>query len=163
MGSVLSGFYEPRTLVRVFSRQNSQSGHTKSLIQKCKIGAEKENVEIKIIKALDAELVDIIWADGIIFGTPENFGSMSGGLKNFFDRTYYPAREIEINKPYALLISCETDGSGTERQIQTITTGYVLKKVLDTIIVKESEFNPKIVAVEELGQTFAAGLVLGIF
>lgn len=142
---------------------HSQSGHTEDLIQRCKLGAEKENVEIKLVKALEATIEDIIWADGIIFGTPENFGSMSGGLKNFFDRTYYPARDLEINKPYALLISCETDGSGTDRQVQTIATGYVLKRVLETIIVKESEHTEKLPAVEELGQTFAAGLALGIF
>ncbi|HOU46274.1 MAG TPA: flavodoxin family protein, partial [Chitinophagales bacterium] len=97
---------------------HSQSGHTEALIEKCKAGAAKEEVEIRVVKALHAILEDMIWADGILLGTPENFGSMSGGLKNFFDRTYYPAREIGINKPYALLISCETDGSGTEQQIQ---------------------------------------------
>ncbi len=142
---------------------HSQSGHTEALIEKCKTGAAKEEVEIRVVKALHAILEDMIWADGILLGTPENFGSMSGGLKNFFDRTYYPAREIGINKPYALLISCETDGSGTEQQIQSIAKGYVLKKALDTIIVKETEYNQKIAAIEELGQTFAAGLALGVF
>lgn len=142
---------------------HSLKGHTELLIQKCIEGASKENVEIKVQKALDATLDDILWADGIVLGTPEYFGSMSGGLKDFFDRTYSPARALAINKPYALLISCETDGTGAERQVQSITPSYTLKKALDTIIVKESEQAEKLPAIEELGQTFAAGIDLGIF
>lgn len=142
---------------------HSQSGHTERLINRCALGASKEIIDIKIIKALDATIEDVVGADGIIFGTPENFGTMSGGLKVFFDSTYDAARNLQLQKPFALIVSCETDGTGADRQVQTIATGYILKKVLETIIVKEAEHEQKMDAVEELGQTFAAGLLLGIF
>jgi len=142
---------------------HSQGGHTEQLIQKCIEGATKEEVEIKILKAFDTTLDDIIWADGIVFGTPEYFGAMCGALKDFFDRTYDDAKSLGINKPYALVIAAGNDGTGAERQVQSLTTSYTMKRVLDTIIVTESEFESKFTDVAELGQTFAAGLALGIF
>lgn len=143
---------------------HSQKGHNEQLAKACLGGAELEpDVEIRFQKALDTKLEDVLWSDGIIIVTPEYFGNMSGAVKDFFDRTYYPAREQEINLPYALAICCENDGTGAERNIQTIATGYVLRKTLDTLIVKEKELDSELYKAEELGQTFAAGLALGIF
>lgn len=143
---------------------HSQSGNTLKLVDWCKVGILREEaINLRKIHAPDVTLEDVINADGILLATPENFGTMSGLLKDFFERTYYPAREFQLNKPYALLISCETDGTGTDRQIQSIASGYVLKKSLETLIVKNTEQDKMKDAVIELGQTFAVGIVLGIF
>jgi hypothetical protein len=88
---------------------------------------------------------------------------MAGAIKDFFDRTYYPARDRNINLPYALIIGCGNDGTGAERGIETLDTGYVLKKTLETLIVKEDDLNKGLPKAQELGQTFAAGIDLGIF
>lgn len=117
---------------------HTQTGNTKKIVDACVNGIQKEdNISIKLIEALHATIEHVIWADGIILATPENFGYMSGAMKNFFDRTYYPARDLAISKPYALLISCETDGEGTVRSIQTIAKGYILKETLEPLIIKE--------------------------
>ncbi len=143
---------------------HSQTGNTKLLVDWCMEGLLVDpEISLKIKEASNTELEDVRWADGLVLATPENFGTMSGQLKDFFERTYYPARELTLLKPYILLISCETDGTGTDRQIQTIASGYVLKKSLETLIIKSSEQSKMKEAVIELGQTFAAGLVLGIF
>jgi len=143
---------------------HTQSGNTEKLAEACFTGALKDfEVEVRIKKALGTTLQDVLMADALIIATPEYFGTMSGAMKDFFDRTYYPAREQNLNKPYALIISCENDGTGAERQIETIATGYVLRKTLDTLIVKESELEQRVSEAEELGQTFASGLALGIF
>lgn len=42
------------------------------------------DVELRFLQALDAGPEDLLWADGVMFGTPENFGYMSGALKDFF-------------------------------------------------------------------------------
>ena len=53
----------------------------------------------------DEELIQHIEnCDGLIIVTPEYFGTMSGAVKAFFDRTYYPAREQNIKLPFALII-----------------------------------------------------------
>lgn len=143
---------------------HSQSGNNELLAQECLMGVKaEEGCEYNIKKAFDTHLEDVIWADGIILCTPEYFGNMSGAIKDFFDRTYYPAREIELVKPFALMICCENDGTGAERNIMTLANGYVLKKVLDTLIIKEKDLHESLEIVREQAQTFAAGLSMGIF
>lgn len=143
---------------------HSQKGHTEQLAIACLRGAEKENdISIRFRKAFDTHQEDIQWADGLIIATPEYFGNMSGAVKDFFDRTYYPARDLEINIPYALIICCDNDGTGAERNIQTIATGYILRKSLDTLIIKEKNIPEETGKAAELGETFAAGISLGIF
>ena len=112
---------------------------------------------------------------GYIFATPENLGSMSGLLKDFFDRTYYAALDRVNGRPYATLICAGSDGSGAARQIARIATGWRLKPVAEPLIVcthaqtPEAILQPKIIAAPELtrcaelGAALATGLALGVF
>lgn len=45
-------------------------------------------VEVTVRPALEATADDVLAADGILLGTPANFGYMSGALKHFFDSTF---------------------------------------------------------------------------
>lgn len=47
-----------------------------------------EGVEVVVRPALEASAADVLGADGILLGTPANFGYMSGALKHFFDSTF---------------------------------------------------------------------------
>jgi NAD(P)H-dependent FMN reductase len=114
-------------------------------------------------------------AGGYLFACPENLAAMSGLMKDFFDRSYYPVLEQLQGRPYAILICAGSDGSNAARQIERIATGWRLKAIADPIIVcthaqtPEQILAPKqIVAAdlarcEELGATIAAGLDLGIY
>jgi len=125
----------------------------------------KDELDIILVykKATETLFEDVIQADGIIICSPEYFGYMCGAIKDFFDRTYYLARAIELNKSYALVICCENDGTGTERSIDTIARGYILKKALDALIIKEKNISVQIDEARELGIGFATGIKLGIF
>ena len=71
---------------------HSQSGTTSRMADAVVSGAKHadiENVTVRVRDALDATADDLLWADGFILGTPENFGYMSGALKVFLDRVYY--------------------------------------------------------------------------
>lgn len=151
-------------MAKILLIYHSQSQRTFSLSQAVKEGLLLETEEIRYKKAFDTKVEDVLWADGILIGTPENFGTMSGAVKDFFDRTYYPAREQGLNKPYALFVSCENDGTGAEREIDKIATGYVLKKALPALLVKGAKVDIfDLSQAKELGQTFAAGVALKIF
>jgi multimeric flavodoxin WrbA len=118
---------------------------------------------------------EVLGADGYVFATPENLGTMSGMMKNFFDRTYYAALERIVGRPYAALICAGSDGENAARQMARIVTGWRLKPVAEPIIVcthaqtPEVILSPKVIGAydlsrcEELGATIAGGLALGIF
>ncbi len=72
---------------------HNPSPNTQKLVDATLRGATHEDidgVEVRFVPPLQAVADDVLWADAIILGTTENFGYMSGALKDFFDRIYYP-------------------------------------------------------------------------
>lgn len=143
---------------------HSQGNKTAAMAEAVTAGAHcEEAVETRVKSAFDADLDDLLWADGLIFGTPENFGYMSGALKDFFDRTFYPAEPYQLNLPYALFVGAGNDGSGAVREVDRIALGYPLRKIAEPVVaVGELDDNDR-QACHELGHSFAAGLAMGIF
>ncbi len=88
---------------------------------------------------------------------------MSGALKDFFDRTFYPAEPHQLNLPYALFISAGSDGTGAVREIDRIALGYPLRKVAAPLILHGEIHQPQLESCREFGHSMAAGLSLGIF
>ena len=143
---------------------HSQSGNTERLADAVYKGASTEqSVKVVIKQAMSAGVTDFMVADAIIFGSPENFGSLSGGLKDFLDRTFYPLESKQLNIPYGCFISAGNDGSGAVMQLERIARGYPLRKVAEHVIVKGVPTASGLDACEELGATFAAALAMGIF
>ncbi len=144
---------------------HNPSPNTQKLVDATLRGATNEDidgVEVKHIPPLQATADDVLWADAIILGTTENFGYMSGALKDFFDRIYYPCIEQTEAMPFALYIRAGLDGTGTRIAVTKITTGLSWKTVQEPIILHgeyKSEFEGQC---EELGMLMAASLEAGI-
>lgn len=150
-----------RTLLIVHHTQSGRTGRLAAAVQR---GAgHAAGVGIVAKHAFDATIDDLLGCDGLLLGTPENFGFMSGALKDFFDRTYYPAEGKTLGLPYAVFVSAGNDGRGAVRQIERIATGYGWKRVAEPLIVRGEIADNDLARAEELGATFAAGLELGIF
>lgn len=127
-------------------------------------GAQQEpEITVTFLRAFEAGLQDLLDADALLIGTPENFGYMSGAVKDFFDRTFYPAQEYALNLPYALFVSAGNDGSGAVREIDRILLGYPMKKVAEPVIVQGEVTAEALSRCEELGLNIAAGLAFGIY
>jgi len=124
---------------------------------------EISGVDVRVARALEAGPNDLLWSDGVIFGTTENFGYMSGALKDFFDRSYYPCLDKVDAKPYALFVKAGNDGTGTISAVQRILTGLKLKPVCEPLLMVGSFQEAWLAQCEELGMTMAAGLEAGIF
>lgn len=122
-----------------------------------------ESVEVRVRDALDASPDDVLWADAYIFGTPENFGYMSGALKYFFDRIYYPCLDQLGGRPYAMFVRAGNDGSGAMSSIRRIATGLAIKEVQDPLLIAGEFDEARLDECEELGMAIAAGLEAGIF
>ena len=163
-----------KTLVIVY---HSMTGGTRQMAQAAAAGAgaERAAVQTRVLRATDAGPEDVLSADAYIFATPENLGSMSGLMKDFFDRTYYAALDRINGRPYAALICAGSDGSNAARQIERIATGWRLKAIAAPLIVcthaqtaeeilRAKQIPPEeLRRCEDLGSGMAAGLSLGVF
>ena len=93
---------------------HSQSGGTLQLARAALLGAQQSAPQIptQLIPAAQISPEIVAASDGLIIATPENFGYMSGLIKDFFDRCFYPCETAMVGKPYALMVSAGNDGTG---------------------------------------------------
>ena len=154
-------------MTRILVVYHSQTGNTEKMAKVVAEGAASiENTEVTLKLAADASLEDLLTCDGIAIGTPENFGYMSGAIKDFFDRTFYPAEGKVFRKPYVVFICAGNDGTGALNSIERIALGYQFKKVYAPVIARKTEggiTDEVLDRCRELGQTIAGGIEAGIY
>ena len=149
---------------RILVLYHSQTGHTEKMAKAVADGAKAiENTEVILKKAGEATLDDLLACSGLAIGTPENFGYMSGMIKDFFDRTYSGAQDKVFRKPYVVFISAGNDGSGALRAIERIALGYKFKNVFTPVIAKGDITNEILKQCRELRGTLAGGCEMGIY
>lgn len=145
---------------------HSQSGSTASMADAVIRGAsgdEIDGVDVRARTALEADADDLLWCDAFILGTPENFGYMSGAMKYFLDRVFYPCEGKVDGKPYALFIRAGNDGSGAISSIRRILAGLSVREVQEPLMMIGDFDVARLAECEELGLTIAAGLEAGVF
>lgn len=128
-------------------------------------GARSEDVDgvdVVVLSPFDTEPEHVLAADAIILGTTENLGYMSGALKDFFDRCYYPCLEETQGRPYALYIRAGHDGTGTRRGVETIVTGLRWKAVQEPLLCRGEWDEAFLDRARDLGLYMAAGLEAGV-
>ena len=172
---------ETRSLLIVW---HSRTGASRQLAAAAARGA---GLSLRQDEARDPALrVDCVHARGVdarrvcgasayLFVAPENLGSLSGAMKEFFDRTYYGALDRVAGRPYATIIAAGSDGQRAARQVARIATGWRLRPVAEPMIVitraqtAEAIMAPKRLSAQQLagaadlGAALAQGLVLGIY
>lgn len=142
------------------------SPNTQRLADAVAEGARDEAVEgvgVKLLTPFEAGPDEVMAADGIVLGTTENLGYMSGALKDFFDRTYYAVLEEKQGLPYALYVRAGHDGTGTCRAVETITTGLRWNAVQEPLVCRGDWQDGFVDQCRELGTLIAAGLEAGVF
>ncbi len=152
---------------------HSMTGGSEALARAALAGADE--VETQLLYAADATADDLHGASGYLFVFPENLAAISGGMKAFFDRCYYPCLGQIEGRPYAVIVCAGSDGSNAVRQAERIATGWRLKKIADSQIIctdaqtPEEILAPKTIApaalqkARDTGVALAAGITLGIF
>lgn len=144
---------------------HAPSPNTRMLMDAASEGArspEIDNVEVAALSPFEAGPDDVLAAHAIILGTTENLGYMSGALKDFFDRVYYPCLEHTQGLPYVLYVRAGHDGTGTRRAVETIVTGLRWRAVREPLICRGEWREGFIEECRELGLLMAAGLDAGI-
>ncbi len=153
-------------MARILVIYHTQSGNTRKMAEAVAAGAASvKDTKVVLKQAKDATIEDLILCDGIAIGSPEYFGYMAGMIKDFFDRTYEPAKEKReiFKKPYVIFISAGNDGRNARDQIERICLGYSFKKVYEPLILRGLPDKESLKQCHEMGQTIAAGCDLGIY
>ncbi|MGM0915408.1 MAG: flavodoxin family protein [Pseudomonadota bacterium] len=119
-------------------------------------------VEVSVRPPLEAGPEDVRACDAILLGTTENLGYMSGALKDFFDRSYYPLLEEKQGLPCALYIRAGHDGTGTRRAVEGIASGLRWRWVQEPLILRGEWQEEFVDQVAELAMAMAAGLEAGV-
>ena len=141
------------------------SPNTQRLRDSVIAGASQPDISGVAVSALtpfEAGPDDVMAADALILGTTENLGYMSGALKDFFDRSYYPCLPHTEGKPYALYIRGLHDGTGTRRAVESIATGLRWRAVQPALILRGDWQEDFLSQCTELGAAMAASLEAGI-
>ena len=139
--------------------------------------ASAARAEVKTIlkPAQDAQPDDLLDADGYIFCAPENLAAISGIMKDFFDRCYYPVLGRIEGRPYTQMVCAGSDGENAARQTARIAQGWRLREVQSPLIICTHAQTPEEILADKtiheeeldlcrkLGSAIGAGLSLGIF
>jgi len=153
---------------------HSRTGGSRQMAQAAAAGAEGE-ATVTLVSADQAGPDDLLRADGYLFCAPENLAAVSGVMKDFFDRCYYPVLGRIEGRPYAQMVCAGSDGANAVRQMARIATGWRLKAVQEPIIVcthaqtEEQILAEKVIPEDQLnlcrdlGMGLAAGLSMGLF
>ncbi len=155
---------------------DSMTGGAKALALAAMAGAQSAGeTGVKIVHASDAAPDMMMAADAYMFVFPENLAAISGVMKAFFDRCYYPCLGQIEGRAYAVIVCAGSDGSNAVRQAERIATGWRLKKVMDSQIMCTHAQTPAEILAEKVidetdlqkardaGAALAAGLALGVF
>jgi flavorubredoxin len=159
---VLVAEIEQKHLLIVY---HSQSGRNESLAYAASRAAHEAEpgVEVRLLRAAEAGTRDLLWCDGVLLFFPENFGAIAGGMKDFFDRTFYAVIDRNIHRPYGVFICTGNDGGNALQQFERIARGYSWRCVTEAIVTTGHPDAEIFSKAEELGAAFAAGLDLGVF
>jgi len=142
---------------------NTPSENTLAIRNAVQRGVTESNVPVTVKPALETTASDVLSCSGIIIGTTENFGYMSGQIKDFFERIYYPCLENTEALPWALYVKAGLDGTGAKRSVEKIVTGLKWRAVQEPLLLR-GEFREAFTSdCAALGAGMAEGLKLGIF
>ena len=157
-----------KTLLIVYHTRGVKTAQMAEALERGARAALKEaeaesDVRVVAKRCSEAGPEDVLGADAIALGTPENFGYMSGMMKDFLERVFYACEGKVNGRPYALFVGAGQDGTGAVTSVERIVLGLRLRKVHDPIIGLK-ELTPEILSsCEALGAAVAAGLAMGIF
>jgi multimeric flavodoxin WrbA len=149
-----------KTLLIVYHTKGVKKAQMAEAVER---GAKaEEGVRVIVKRCADAGPGDVLAADGLILGTPENFGYMAGMMKDFLERIFYACEGKVEGRPWALFVGTGLDGAGAVSSVERIVTGLRLKKICEPIVVVKELKPEQVTALEELGAAMAAGLAAGI-
>ncbi len=150
---------------------HSQFGATAQMAAAARDGAQGIGAaKVTYLHAREADASHLLRCDALLLVTSENFGSLSGLVKDFLERVYYPCQQRVEGKAYSVIVCAGSDGTGAMLQTDRIAKGLALRKVHPGIVHRTGvTAQPSVIAdtalaqCRELGALLAAGVDAGVF
>ncbi len=134
---------------------HSQSGNTKAAAEAVAQGAKDiSGTDVVLKEALQATAEDLLSCDAIALGTPDYFSYMAGGLKDFFDRTYYPTQGSVTDKPCVVFVTHGGGGKAVD-SVKSVCSTFKFKSVEEPVLVKNAPDAEARAALTKLGRLLA--------
>ena len=153
---------------RLLLVSHSRTGATDRLRAAVLEGVADAHADLEVIDrdAPDADLADVLAADGVVFATPARFGALAGLTKDFLERIYpwFDERpDVRPGMPWTAVVKGASDPTGAVRDLERILTGLRWRPVLPPLVCSGDLTDAHLMAAGELGATLAAGLDAGIW
>lgn len=156
---------------------HSQTGACQQAAEACLAGARDAapDLNIELRHADDCGPAEVLGCGLLLVIAAENLAALSGRIKDFFDRSYYPLLDQVNGLGYASVICAGSDGSQAQRQLDRIATGLRLRRVAEPLRLLMQAQSPEAIQApkqldleqqrlcRELGALLASGLQLGLF
>jgi len=133
----------------------SMSGNTKAAAEEIAAGAKMAGAEVTIKSGTDALPNDLLECDAVALGSYDAFSYMGGGLKDFFDRAFYPTQGQVTDKPYVAFVS-HGGGGRAIQSIESLANSFKLKKLTEAVLIKGNPEDKDIDGLKEVGAKLAA-------
>jgi flavorubredoxin len=133
----------------------SMSGNTKTAAEAVAEGARSAGAKVVVKTGVEAQPKDLLDCDAVALGSYDAFSYMGGGLKEFFDRAFYPTQGSVTDKPYVAFV---THGGGGKAvaSIESIAQAFKLKKTAGSVAVKGRPDAQAVADLKALGAKLAA-------
>lgn len=144
----------------------SRTGSNARLVEAFVEGTASEGIEgvtTRVVEPLDAGPDDVQGADLIVLAAPPRLGMITGLMKDFLERIYYPCLEETVGLPCAIVMKGDTDATGALAQTDKILTGLQWRQVQPPLVVIGDITDADLDAARELGATLAGGLSIGMW
>jgi multimeric flavodoxin WrbA len=155
VGGVSANREEDATVARVLIVYHSLSGNTKAAAEAVAEGAEAGGANPVLKEGLQAGPEDLRACDAIAIGTPDYFSYMAGGLKDFFDRSFYPTQGQVVDKPCGIFVTHGGGGKAVE-SVKSICATFRFKVVVEPVLVQNRPDKAAAAQLKALGKTLAA-------
>ena len=113
----------------------SMTGNTQAAAEAVAEGAQAAGAQVTLKSGTDAQPEDLLGCDAVALGSYDAFSYMGGGLKDFFDRAFYPTQGQVTDKPCVAFL---THGGGGRAigSIESIAQSFKLKQIAEPVLIQ---------------------------
>ncbi len=133
----------------------SMSGNTKAAAEAVASGCRGAGAKVVVKDAGEAQPKDLLDCDAVALGSYDAFSYMGGGLKDFFDRVFYPTQGQVTDKPCAVFVTHGGGGKAVD-SIQSIARTFKFKEVAGPVLVQGRPEGKAVENLKALGAKLAA-------